>query len=123
MWKRGRRPPYRYAPLMDRIENKLRIKGDPIESCWEWLGAYSKKSSFGGSKGADRPVIQLAGRGSPVVHVLRVLLAHIQGKPLTEFAHVKACHKCDNAWCVNPHHAYWGTDADNTADRMKRKPE
>ena len=122
MWKRGQRPPYSTAPLMDRIENKLRIDGDdPIESCWIWLGAYSTKTGRPGS--ADRPVIQLAGRGSPVVNVLRVLLSMLDGVPLKKRRGVKACHKCDDAQCVNPHHGYWGTDADNTADRMLRQPQ
>lgn len=105
--------------LIARIESKLSITGDAINSCWEWTGAYST-----GKRGSDRPYIRTGGRGSPVVNVLRVMLAYKDGVPLNKRQGVKACHgPCDNTRCVNPHHGYWGTDADNARDRQERNPQ
>ena len=28
-----------------------------------------------------------------------------------------ACHRCNNAKCINPDHLYWGTDSQNMIDR------
>jgi hypothetical protein len=33
---------------------------------------------------------------------------------------VIACHKCDNASCVNPDHLYWGSRRDNSRDFIER---
>lgn len=123
MWKRGQRPPYRYAPLLDRVNNKVRIDGDPLTACWLWLGALSKKNGRARNRGSARPVIQLAGRGSPIMHPLRVLLSMLDGVPLKKRSQEKALHTCDNERCINPHHGYWGTDADNIRDRRVRNPK
>jgi hypothetical protein len=32
------------------------------------------------------------------------------------------CHTCDNGWCVNPKHLYFGTQKDNMQDRLARHP-
>lgn len=114
MWKRGRRPSYKRLPLIERIANKIRIAKK--SGCWIWLGAVSKKRC-----GYPRPVIQLAGRGTPVVTVLRVVLSLKDGVPLDERVGLDACHKppCTNRLCVNPDHGYWGTKQDNVNDRYR----
>lgn len=33
---------------------------------------------------------------------------------------LKALHKCDNPWCVNPYHLFIGTPKDNTQDMIKK---
>lgn len=92
--------------------------------CWIWTGAYSKKKGKRYDKGADRPVIQLGRRGTPVVHVLRVMLSLKDGVPLWRRTGFDACHgACQDARCVNPHHGYWGTPGRNRDDRHQYAPE
>ncbi len=121
-WHRGQRPHYKTLPLLERIQNKVWV--NPRTGCWIWRGAYSQKTGrWKAGQTPDRPVIQLGGRGSPVVHVLRITLSLKDGVPLDDRAGIKACHTCDNFRCVNPDHGYWGTDQQNSDDRMARQPE
>lgn len=119
------------APLRDRIARAITAtphQGDAGRQshaligryfdpgvCWVWTGAYSKK------RGSPRPVIQLAGRGSPIVHVLRVTLAMLEdpsGVTLHRHQGEHACHgPCADYRCVNPFTAKWGTSAENNDDR------
>ena len=87
---------------------------DP-EVCWIWTGGYST-----GKRGADRPVIQLAGRGTPMRNVARVMLCLKDGTPVDERIPYHAAHACDNPPCVNPWHLEWKTDGDNKREQRQR---
>ena len=116
-WKRGQRPDYLTMPLIERIWNKIRIDK---HGCHIWLGALSVKRG----KNIRRPVIQLGGRGTPVVPVMRVQLSLHDGVPLDERADLQACHKINcraGRICVNPEHGYWGTREDNDRDRRQAR--
>lgn len=85
--------------------------------CWEWVGAYSEKQRRGS---APRPVIQLGGRGSAVVHVFRIMLSLFDGTPLGERGAFQAAHRPSmcrlGARCVNPLHGYWAGQGQNQRD-------
>ncbi len=118
-------------PLIERIADKIAappvpplladLPGFPFDktACWVWKAAYSQKVR-GAWKAPPRPVISVCGK---ILYTLRVMLSLLDGVPLDERDGLQACHTCDNPDCVNPYHAYWGTDADNRRDRATRWPE
>jgi hypothetical protein len=55
--------------------------------------------------------------GTKVIGAHRFSLTQVCS-PIDDTLH--ALHTCDNSLCVNPQHLYWGTNADNVADRVKR---
>lgn len=88
--------------------------------CWNWTGAKSQKRRRGGRQ-LFRPVIQLAGRGSRVVNVARLVCEWFQGpapNALYEAGHT--CPDGENELCINPDHLRWMTRDEN--ERWKREP-
>jgi hypothetical protein len=96
----------KYRPVAERFEEKIHI--EPNCGCWLWTAGVCKKG-YGtfelprhtGSIGAHRLSWQLH-RG-----------------PIPEGMHV--LHRCDIPSCVNPAHLWLGTNADNVADRVKKR--
>lgn len=75
------------------------------DECWPWKGAVLKRDGRG--------FCPAGRRGRLATHVSLA----IAGRPLTPG--MCACHSCNNANCVNPHHLYEATAQQNTADAIR----
>ncbi len=93
-------PPFDTARFWKRIDTS---GGEDV--CWPWAGS---RTATGHGQ------INISGG---VFKCHRVAL-HLTSPPPSQ-AHY-ACHNCDNAWCCNPKHLYWGTALSNVEDRDSR---
>ena len=91
-----------------------------VRCCWEWQG---KRDAFGHGKlnvdgcktGAHRIALELA-HGAGLLPFLRGCYSHQPMQPLR----ILSLHRCDNPPCVNWHHLFVGTHADNLHDAMRK---
>ena len=99
----------RDGSLSQRHRFWSKVKKGAQHECWLWM-AYRKKTGYGLFKlGAHRGVVVRA-------HRVSYALAH----GLVP-AGLNVLHRCDTPACVNPHHLFLGTQADNIADRDHKK--
>lgn len=87
-----------------------KAKKGKSDECWEWIGGFDDHGYGKFCLTFDR------GRNIYIrAHRISYFLAN--GGPLGE----AVCHKCDNPKCVNPHHLFLGTRADNAFDMVSKK--
>lgn len=94
--RHGHAVPIRELPIFEQV---TLIGWDVTDTgCWEWRGALNDQGyALYGHRRVSRIMLRLS--------AVEPLLVR---------------HKCDNPPCVNPDHLELGTDADNSADMVKR---
>ena len=99
-------------PIPERIKKRFLECHTPTneDECWEWTGAKHYQRGYGmiGHYNGKKSINQYAHRYS---------YEHYIG-PIPDGLHV--LHTCDNPSCVNPHHLFLGTNADNVKDKVDK---
>jgi hypothetical protein len=78
---------------------------EPNSGCWLWLRACTRKGY---------PVVRRGGRLRYVSHLA------LEANGIEVPKGFKACHRCDNPYCINDGHLFVGTSKDNTQDALKK---
>jgi hypothetical protein len=92
------------ALRMMRFWSKVDMRGP--DECWLWQ-AGTTTGGYGRFKLASHRAVTAS----------RVALI---GNSRQEPAGMHVLHKCDNPPCCNPHHLFFGTNADNMADKIAK---
>jgi hypothetical protein len=95
-------------PIDDPVKkfwSRVEKRGE--DDCWQWLGSFDK-DGYGQMRNGVLRIQDRAHKFSARLHFGEIPKG------------MCVCHTCDNKWCSNPKHLFFGTQQDNNADKVKK---
>jgi hypothetical protein len=95
-------------PIDDPVKkfwSRVEKRGE--DECWQWLGSFDK-DGYGQMRNGVLRIQDRAHKFSARLHFGEIPKG------------MCVCHSCDNKWCSNPKHLFFGTQQDNIADKMAK---
>lgn len=95
-------------PIDDPVKkfwSRVEKRGE--DECWQWLGSFDK-DGYGQMRNGVLRIQDRAHKFSARLHFGEIPKG------------MCVCHSCDNRWCSNPKHLFFGSALDNQNDKVAK---